>query len=216
MKNFIKKYPKRIIFTALIVLLVAVIGTVNNYQTYRDVREKEHYLDDIIVEFMREIYGDITIKNYGYGYTQLYYNGELLGKRVNFRNTDSKLLEVKIDSDSYANDDTITVTVENKLLNDISFYTGKYRLWIYTEVDERYYDVYGGITAVKDKGELICLNKGESYENKIQLDSLKNSSDKPITLIPGTYILSIPLFVNNNPEFSDEEDDWFAFEFEIK
>ena len=86
MKNFIKKYPKRIIFTALIVLLIAVIGTVNNYHTYRDVREKEHYLDDIIVEFMREIYGDITIKNYGYGYTQLYYNGELLGKRGNFRN----------------------------------------------------------------------------------------------------------------------------------
>jgi len=216
MKNFIKKYPKRIFISALVVLLVAVIGTVNNYQTYRDVREKEHYLDDIIVEFMREIYGDITIKNYGYGYTQLYYNGEFLGKSVWFRNDSSKLLDVKIDSDSYASDDTITVTVENKLLNDISFYTGKYRLWIYTEVDERYYDVYGGITAVKNKGELICLNKGESYENKIQLDSLKNSSDKPINLIPGSYRLSIPLFVNNNPEFSDEEDDWFTFKFEIK
>ena len=44
MKNFIKKYPKRIIITALVVLLIAVIGTVNNYRTYWDMREKSTIL----------------------------------------------------------------------------------------------------------------------------------------------------------------------------
>ena len=76
MKNFIKKYPKRIIITALVVLLIAVIGTVNNYRTYWDMREKEHYLDDETVEFMREIYGDITIES----------NDDIRGSSLYYRN----------------------------------------------------------------------------------------------------------------------------------
>jgi len=218
MKSFIKKYPKRIIVTALVVLLIAIVGTANNYRTYRKgvpATYSIQHIDENIVEFLNEIYGKV-ISTSELGYTRLCYNGKNLTTGVQSNGISEKFMEVKIDDDSYANDDTISVTIENKLFSDISFYTGKYMLQIYDGASERYYDVYGGVTAVADKGELVKLQTGETYENKIELSSLKNLSKKPITLIPGSYRLSIPVFVNNNPEFSDEEDNWFTFKFDIK
>ena len=218
MKDIIKKYPKRIIVTALIVLLIAVMGTVNNYRTYRKrvpSADNIQYIDEYIVEFLNEIYGKVTAES-DFGYTMLYYSGENLATRVHDTGISEKFMEVKINGNSYANDDSITVTIENKLFSDVSFYTGKYMLQIYDGASERYYDVYGGVTAVRDKGELVRLKTGEIYENKIALSSLKNLRKKPINLIPGTYRLSIPFFVNNNPEYNDEEDNWFKFEFDIK
>ena len=218
MKNFIEKYPKRIIITALVVLLIAIVGTVNNYRTYRKgvpTADSIQYIDENIVEFLNDIYGKVTAKS-DYGYTHLFYCGKSLTTGGRGTGISEKFMEVKIDGDSYANDDTISVTIENKLFSNICFYTGKYMLQIYDGASERYYDVYGGVTAVADKGELVKLQTGETYENKIELSSLKNLRKKPITLIPGSYRLSIPVFVNNNPEYSDEEDNWFTFEFDIK
>lgn len=219
MKNFIKKYPKRIITAFLVVLLIAVVGTVNNYRTYREgvpTANHHHYIDENIIEFLNEVYGKVTVESDRYGYTWLCYNGEQLCTRNLVTGISDKFFEVRIDSNSYANDDTITVTIENKLFSNVSFYTGKYILQIYDEVNKRYYDVCGGVTAVRDKGELVQLKTGETYENKIELSSLKNIKKKPIILIRGSYKLSVPFFVNNNPEYSDEEDNWFTFEFDIK
>ena len=63
MKNFIKKYPKRIIITALVVLLIAIVGTVNNYRTYRDENETRiteryyvrQYVDKDMLDFSNDL-----------------------------------------------------------------------------------------------------------------------------------------------------------------
>ena len=215
MKNFIKKYPKRIIITALVVLLIAVIGTVNNYRTYWDMREKEHYLEDETVEFMREIYGDITIES----------NDDIRGSSLYYRNMPlvtsvaradmKKLVKISTDRSKYFPDDILKVKIENKVMNDIEFYTGKYLLQIRLE-ENRWYTVHSGVINAEEVGELIKLKAGEAYEIEIPLNSVREVSDEPITLIPGRYRFSKPVYVLNSAEDESAEDAWLSCEFEIK
>lgn len=216
MKNFIKKYPKRMITALLVVLLIAVIGTANNYPTYGSVGEPKYHTDEL-VEFLHEIYGNISEK-----YNNLFYKETNLETRIWEAKFSDKFFEMKIDRDIYSCNDTITVTVENKMFNDVSFYERDFMLQIAMAFREpyydgyRYFDVYGGACPVRDKGELISLNEGETCELEIQLGSLDNVNGKPITLIEGYYRLSIPFYVYGNPEYSDKGDSWLICEFKIK
>ena len=215
MKNFIKKYPKRIIITALVVLLIAVIGTVNNYRTYWDMREKEHYLDDETVEFMREIYGDITVKNHDSVRSSTLYYGNM-SLETNVERADmKKLVKISTGKSKYSPDDILKVKIENKVMNDIEFYTDKYLLQIRLK-DNRWFTVHSGVINAEEVGELIKLKAGEAYEIEIPLNSVREVSDKPLTLISGRYRFSKPVYVLNSAEDESAEDTWLSCEFEIK
>ncbi len=61
MKNIINKYPKRIIITALVVLLIAIIGTVNNYPTYSGRSDKPRDITRSTFKYLEGIYGEGNI-----------------------------------------------------------------------------------------------------------------------------------------------------------
>lgn len=210
MKKFIKKYPKRIITAFLIVLLIAVVGTFNNYKTYHYILSDECYFDDTIVEFMRKIYGEITVSKatVRYGGTSL-----LTG---NYRNSHgSALVEMRLDSDIYAPDDTLKVTLENKCMNDIQFYKGKYNLSICSDNDRRWFLVHSGYIN-SEYNEVITLKSVESYVYEIPLNSVREVSDEPITLINGKYAIRVPLFILAKPGEGNTEDGALTCEFKIK
>ena len=211
MKNFLKKYPKRIITAFLVVLLIAVVGTANNYKTYGKT-DPEHYLSEEIVEFMREIYGDITIVNTGW-YSDLYYGEMNLKSREWYRkNNIERLITIEIDSDEYAPDGTVKVKIDNKMLDDVDFYKGKYVLE--KCFDGAWYIVHSGKIG-NESHDLISLHDGESYEFEIPLNSVREVSDEPLTLIKGEYRMIIPVYVLNEPEKGESEDKLFSFNFDI-
>ena len=229
MKNFIKKYPKRIITAALVVLLIAVVGTVNNYRTYRDANETkiteryyvQQYIDKIILDFMAEIYGEDELRyEYYFDREMLYLKSTDKSLETNTQtsypnNISEKLFEMSLDRDSYSPNDTVTVNLENKMLNDVSFYDGKYLLQI-LEKYHRWFDVNNGDFNNGEYEELICLRAGESYEFKIPLNSFLSADGKPIELVPGEYKLAMRLFVINDPKDTNNEDRWITCKFEIE
>ena len=90
MKKFIMKYPKRIITAFLVVLLIAVIGTANNYPTYGSVGEPKYHTDEL-VEFLHEIYGNISER-----YNNLFYKETNLETRIWEAKFSDKFFEMKI------------------------------------------------------------------------------------------------------------------------
>lgn len=229
MKNFIKKYPKRIIITALVVLLIAIIGTVNNYRTYRDENETRiteryyvrQYIDKDMLDFMVEIYGEDELSfEYRFDTEELYLKstGKSLETYVQTSypyNVSEKLFKMSLGRESYSSSDTVTVKLENKMLNDVSFYGGKYLLQIH-EKNYRWFDINNSAFNNDEYEDLICLRKGESYEFEIPLNSFFGADGEPIELIPGEYKVAMLFFVLNDPKDTNNEDRWITCEFDIK
>ena len=212
MKNFFKKYTRIIVTVFCVVLLVVLVGTANNYETYYDMFVREHFLSESTMEFMRELYGDVSAINWNKHSTL--YHGTMQITTQSIGNTyGTKLVEMLIDSQNYSPDDTVNVTIENKIFSDIEFYSGKYKLKVY--LDKQWFMVHSG--AINgDYSEIVRLVEGEKYEFSIPLNSVREVSDEPITLISGQYSLSVPIFVHTDPDKDESEDAWLTCEFEIK
>lgn len=212
MKNFFKKNTKIIVTVFFTVLLVVLVGTANNYETYWDMFVREHFLSESTVEFMREVYGEVSAINWNKDST-LYHGTMQITTQSRGNTYGSKLVEMLVDSKKYRPNDTVNVTIDNKLFSDIEFYVGKYELKIY--LDKQWLMVHSGAINA-NYSEVIRLTEGETYEFEIPLNYVREVSDEPISLIAGRYSLSVPVFARSDPDKGEKEDGWLTCEFEIK
>ncbi len=200
MKNFIRKYPKMIITAFLVVLLIAIVGTVNNYPTYFGGPNNETARLRT-VNYLEEIYGAGTIfyaedvptwyadeMHYSGVYYKaaedryIYLNGKGEGKRGDYAAT------INTDKDRYSHDDTVSVKIEQYGEGKLEFDSEEYVL----EVVQNgiWYCVHTGEIGEAAAGELIELNQGESWEFSFDLSKVREVSDEPIKLKKGRYRLS--------------------------
>lgn len=184
MKTIFRKYPKRIFITVLVVLLIAVVGTVNNYRTYRHDAEFRH-ADKTTVRFLQKIYSD---KELDLNTTGIYYgdiNLEPNRKLIGYRN-----VVMELDAREYRYDDTVLVSVVNEKSVYAEFYSGEYILQ-YQSSGQKWFTVNAG--AQISENELIRCAKDESYEFKVPLEYTIGSSSEPVKLKKGRYRICIEI-----------------------
>lgn len=211
MKNIFRKYPKRITAAMLVILLVAVIGTVNNYRTYRNAGKPVIYLAEETVEYMNEIYGGVLIES-GAGRSSLSYNGIELEANLTFTDL-SKVASFTADAESYAPGDTVTVTLENKEIHNMEFYSGKYLMQVMME--DRWFTIHTGEINKDEFGEWTKLSAGESFVFDVPLSSIREVSDEAITLRAGEYRLCKEVTLKTRTDVNIAST-WLACEFEIE
>jgi len=231
MKNFIKKYPKRIIITALIVLLIAIVGTVNNYRTYRMETAENYYLELVngryemrvvhkrAMEVLKSVYRDepIVIKPHGAG---VYYKDinlvEPVGNRPGYNYiyglSGHISASISTDKEKYKFDETVTVTI----LNDAA-------LWVDLDVDNyilqglldggAWFRLRTGKLGDETNDEPLRLARGEQYSFEIPLEYICEEHNDPVKLGKGKYRVAVRL-VDAHAKFGHWE--WAICEFEIK
>lgn len=227
MKNFIKKYPKRIIIIALVVLLIAVIGIVNNYGTYskyaafnnsfeehpfKPVNEKKKFFDEEMVEVLQELYSDeeLTIKADG-----VYYKHIRLapGRNINDISYTNSILYT--DKEQYDNDETLVLTLDNVNSYYVEFYENDFVMQC--NVDNTWYTVRSGmINKLEQAGELVHIAKGENYSVDIPLEYVSEIHNEPVKLKKGSYRIGLLITHRANEYSKNTVDVWALCEFEIK
>lgn len=198
MKNIIKKYPKRFITIAAVILLAAVCGTLYNYAVYRN----SPYA------YMHEIYGSegLSLKSTG----AVYYKNHWLQREIWVSRP--KQAALTIDSESYEPDGVIHVKLENKDYSNIEFYSGQYLLQV--KLDDEWYIIHTGEINKDARGELTQLARGESCEFDIALDSIREVGEEEIKLRKGKYRLckKIKIIYESREKHGEA---WLGCEFEV-
>ena len=223
MKRFFRKYPKRILITLLVVLLVAIIGTVNNYSTYRSstytirVRDRtgdrtvERAVDETLVKRVMkrldDIYPaeDLAVKKEGH----FYYKDIDLQPSIGSSNW---CVELTLDAEEYRYNDTVTVTVKNANAKYVELYADSYILQMQLN---GWYSLHTGSFAEKSDETLIHLENGESYTFEIPLEYISEVKEGPIKLEKGEYRICI-YAANAYMRTGYLSHNWYTCEFEIK
>lgn len=190
MKNFIKKYPKRVITAALAVLLIAVIGTVNNYETYRG----DHKLiTGRTMKYLESIYGEgkvlvkteiPTISKMG---ANVYYDagGEYVPIDPNIKIGELKgIAYMKTDKDVYSHSETVVVTLKKLGTSKLEFDSGKYILQVLR--DDRWYNLPMGEACVPES-EIVEIDGRGDWEFSVKLDEINGRGEQSIKLKKGRY-----------------------------
>ncbi len=212
MKNFIRKYPKRIFITALIVLLIAIVGTVNNYKTYRTsgVDEKLHNL-------LVDVYGtaEIKVKKSGevYAIFDELNRYEIYPDYVTVRKNLTRV-DFELNDDKFSADDTMMCTVTNLTYNYVEVYLEQYKVQI--NYDGKWYTLRPGYFAEGEHRESIKLQRGESYEFSVPLEYISEFTAEPVKLINGKYRICTLVELKSDRTDLEPAKSWLGCEFEIK
>lgn len=219
MKNFFRKYPKRILITLLVVLLVAIIGTVNNYSTYRSShytirqggRDIERFVDEAVVKRVMKRLDDI----YPAEYLAVKRGGHIYNKDIDLQpsiGSSNWCVELTLDAEEYRYNDTVTVTVKNANAEYIELYADSYILQMQLN---GWYSLHTGRFAEKSDETLIHLENGESYTFEIPLEYISEVKDGPVKLEKGEYRICI-YAANAYMRTGYLSHNWYICEFEIK
>ena len=203
MKNFIKKYPKRVITAFLVVLLIAVIGTVNNYPTYGGYGNKPKEATRKTFKYLEDIYGE---GNIFYAedvptwfadkvrYSGVYYKAAedhyiyLVNKGEEGMQDYAGAMNTN--QDTYSHDDTVIFKIEQFGEGKIEFDSKTYMLEVLR--NGKWYCVHTGRIGENPADELIELDVGESWEFSVKLSEVREVSDEQIKLKRGKYRLTKP------------------------
>lgn len=219
MKSFFRKYPKRIVISLLVILLIAIIGTVNNYSTYRSShytirqggRDIERFVDEAVVKRVMkrldDIYPaeDLAVKRGGH----IYYKDIDLQPSIGSSNW---CVELTLDAEEYRYNDTVTVSVKNANAEYVEFYADSYILQMQLN---GWYSLHTGSFAEKSEETLIHLENGESYTFEIPLEYISEVKDEPVKLEKGEYRICI-YAANAYMRTGYLSHNWYICEFEIK
>jgi len=149
MKNFIKKYPKRIFISALVVLLIAIVGTVNNYRTYRT-----SGIDEKLYNLLVDAYGtaEIEVKKRGevYAIFDELNRYEVYPDYVTVHKNLTRV-DFELNDDKFSADDTLMCTVTNINYNYVEVYLNQYKVQI--NYDGKWYTLRPGYF---EEGE-VCV-----------------------------------------------------------
>ena len=210
MKNFMKKYPKRLITALLVVLLIAVVGTVNNYRTYRTFG-----IDEKLYNFLIEIYSDVDVKNDGCIYANFdeLKRCEIYPDYVTVRENLSKV-NLTLNDDEFSADDTLTVTITNLKYNYVEVYKNLYKVQFY--YDGEWYTLRRGEFVTDEQREIIRLKKGESYEFAVPLEYISEFTDESVKMLKGKYRICTQVELKSDREDIGPVKTWLGCEFEIK
>ncbi len=225
MKSFIKKYPKRIFISALIVLLIAIVGTVNNYPTYSGSGNKPREISRRTVKYLESIYGEGNI--YRAADVPSWYADFPPISGLYYKAADDKYIylvgrgggswPLKTDKEKYARDDSIVVTITYPY-SDIEFDSKVYTLE--KQIDGMWCCIHPDV--LMEAGEVVSLSKGDSWEFSLRLDEAVRVCEEPIRLKRGRYRLSKSITSKrkigrrNGKWIHELEPNVFNCEFEIK
>ena len=203
MKNFIKKYPKRIITAFLVILLIAVVGTVNNYPTYGGYANKPREITKRTFKYLEDIYGE---GNIFYAedvptwfadkvrYSGVYYKAAedhyiyLVNKGEEGMQDYASAMNTN--QDTYSHDDTVVFKIEQFGEGKIEFDSKTYMLEVLR--NGKWYCIHTGEIEESLTGEYIELSTGENWEFSIKLAEVREVNDEPIRLQRGKYRLTKP------------------------
>ncbi len=222
MKNFIKKYPKRIIISALVILLVAIVGTVNNYRTYRELN------GDLDSYFILDGYGKRTVSKPTMELLQAIYTDDVIMvategvyyKKINLilpnmNDKGYKNATLTTDKECYKHDETVVATLNNRKSYYAEFVVNGYVLQGKYDAGV-WYTLHTGQINQGENPEVLRLEKGEAYNVEIPLEYISEEHDEPIKLKDGNYRIGL-LITHKANEYSKKTIDvWAVCEFKIR
>jgi len=212
MKNFIKKYPKRIFISALVVLLIAIVGTVNNYRTYRT-----SGIDEKLYNLLVDAYGtaEIEVKKRGevYAIFDELNRYEVYPDYVTVHKNLTRV-DFELNDDKFSADDTLMCTVTNINYNYVEVYLNQYKVQI--NYDGKWYTLRPGYFEEGEHSESIRLQRGESYEFSVPLEYISEYTDEPVKLMKSKYRICTLVALKSDREDIEPAKSWLGCEFEIK
>ena len=201
MKNFIKKYPKRIITAFLVILLIAVVGTVNNYPTYGGYANKPREITKRTFKYLEDIYGEGSV--FYAEDVPTWFADKVRYNGVYYKAADDRYIylvnkgeegmqdyagAMNTNQDTYSRDDTVVLKIEQFGEGKIEFDSNTYMLEILR--NGKWYCIHTGEIEESLTGEYIELSTGENWEFSIKLAEVREVSDEPIRLKRGKYRLT--------------------------
>lgn len=232
MKNFLKKYPKRIITAFLVVLLIAVVGTVNNYPTYGGYGNKPRDITRGTFKYLEDIYGEGTI--FYAEDVPTWYADKMACSGVYYKAAEDRYIylvgkgkdwireqrtNMTLDKYRYSKSDTVVAQLHPYFGGKLEFYSNEYVLEVVR--NGIWYCVHTGEIGEDIAGELIELNDDEHYEFSVDLSEVREVSDEPIRLKKGRYRLSKPATIKKTIYVDGKEINkvrliYFSCEFTIR
>jgi len=203
MKNFLKKYPKRVITAFLVVLLIAVVGTVNNYPTYGGYGNKPRDITRSTFKYLEDIYGEGTI--FYAEDVPTWYADKMSHSGVYYKAAEDRYIylvgkgkdwireqrtNMTLDKYRYSKNDTIVAQLHPYFGGNVEFNSNEYILeFVQNGI---WYCVHTGEIGDDITGELIELKHNGRWEFSIDLSAVREVSDEPIRLQRGRYRLTKP------------------------